>query len=322
MKHIGFVISHKENENRRALVPEDLAKIKHPEYICIETGYGDVLGYTDKDYSDKGAVIVSREEALRCPVVCDPKIGDADYLDRLYGQTIFGWIHAVQNKDICDKIVDNNLTAIAWEDMYADGRHTFYRNNEIAGEAAIMHAFLLHGVFPYGLKVAVLGRGNAAMGAIKALHYLGAQVTTYDRRTERQFTTDLPKYDIIVNAILWDTRRTDHIIYATDLKRMKHGAMIIDISCDRAGGIETSVPTTIEKADYIVDGIRHYVVDHTPSLFYKTSSRDISEAVAGYIDSLIEDNIDEVLRKSMCIKEGKILDRRILDFQNKIAATE
>ncbi len=322
MKHIGFVISHKENENRRALVPEDLAKIKHPEYICIETGYGNVLGYTDKDYSDKGAVIVSREEAMQCPVVCDPKIGDADYLDRLHHQTIFGWIHAVQNKDICDKIVDNNLTAIAWEDMYADGRHTFYRNNEIAGEAAIMHACLLHGVFPYGLKCAVLGRGNAAMGAIKGLHYLGAQVTTYDRRTERQFTTDLPKYDIIVNAILWDTRRTDHIIYATDLKRMKHGAMIIDISCDRAGGIETSVPTTIEKPDYIVDGIRHYVVDHTPSLFYKTSSRDISEAVAGYIDSLIEDNIDEVLRKSMCIKEGKILDRRILDFQNKIAATE
>ena len=44
--------------------------------------------------------------------------------------------------------------------------------------------------------------------------------------------------------------------------------MIIDISCDRNGGIETSIPTTIENPTYMVEGIRHYVVDHTPSLFY------------------------------------------------------
>ena len=45
---------------------------------------------------------------------------------------------------------------------------------------------------------------------------------------------------------------------------MKRGSMIVDISCDRNGGIETSIPTTIENPSYIVDGLRHYVVDHTP----------------------------------------------------------
>lgn len=315
MKHIGFVISHKENESRRAIIPADIVKIKNKEHIFIECGYGDVLGLTDDDYINAGATIVSREQALSCPIVCDPKIGDAEYLENLHNQTIFGWVHAVQNKDICDKIVAGKLTALAWEDMYKDGRHTFYRNNEIAGEAAVMHAFQCHGIFPYGLKVAVLGRGNVAMGAIKALHYLCANVKMYDRRTEKQFVAELSDFDVVVNAILWDTNRRDHIIYASDLKRMKRGAMIIDISCDRAGGIETSIPTTIDKPDYMVDGVRHYVVDHTPSLFFKTSSEEISRAIVGYIDNLIEEKYDDVLTKCTCIKDGKIVDQRIIDFQ-------
>lgn len=320
MRNIGFVISHKENEQRRALVPEDLARMKHPGNVVIEEGYGNALGFTDEDYTRLGARVATRAEVLTQPVVCDPKIGDAEYLSDLRDQTIFGWVHAVQNKDISDKICSGGLTAIAWEDMYEDGRHTFYRNNEIAGEAAIMHAFLCHGVFPYGCKVAVIGRGNAAMGAVKALHYLCADVTIYDRRTEKQLSRDLPVYDVVVNAVLWDTERLDHIIYKEDLARMKPGAMIIDISCDRAGGIESSVPTTIENPDYMVDGIRHYVVDHTPSLFYKTSSYEISRAASRFYDSIIENSPNPVLEKATCIRDGKIIDRRIIDFQRKISS--
>lgn len=323
MKTIGFVISHKENEHRRALLPEDIANyIETPEALTFETGYGEALGINDSDYIAVGAKIGTREEALSKDIICDPKVGDAEYLSELKDQTILGWIHAVQNKDITDKICNAGLTGIGWEDMYCDGRHTFYRNNEIAGEAAIMHAFLRHGVFPYGLKVAVLGRGNAANGAMKALHYLGAQVTIYDRRTEKQLIKDLPNYDVVVNAILWDTSRQDHIIYVEDLKRMKPGAMIIDISCDRAGGIESSIPTTIENPDYFVKGIRHYVVDHTPSLFFKTSTKEISSAVAPYINDLVQGRENPVLTKATCICNGEIIDQRIIDFQSKVSSAK
>ena len=320
-KSIGMVISHKENENRRALVPDDVAHIINKNYIFIEQGYGEVLGYSDDLYLEAGiGGVCSHDEVLLKDIVCDPKIGDGDYLSSLYGQTIFGWIHAVQNRDICDKIVNRKLTAFAWEDMYESGRHCFWRNNEIAGEAAIMHAFLLHGIFPYNCKVAVLGRGNVARGAIKTLHFLGAQVVAYDRRTEELFRKELGDYDVVVNGILWDTNRKDHIIYRDDLKRMKKGAMIIDISCDRAGGIETSVPTEISHPDYIVDGIRHYVVDHTPSLFYKSSSIDLSKEFCKYADLLIENRTkeSEVLTKANIINKGKIIDQRIMDFQNRI----
>lgn len=318
MKTIGFPISHKENENRRAAYPEDIVRnVKNASALYVESGYGEVLGYTDQDYINAGVNIATRGEVLAKDIICDPKIGDADYLESLHQQVIFGWVHAVQNRDITDKIISGELTAIAWEDMYKDGRHTFWRNNEIAGEAAIAHAYMIHGIFPYNTKVAVIGRGNTARGAIKTLNYMGAEVVAYDRRTEGLFRKELPLYDVVVNAVLWDTSRQDHIIYRDDLRRMKRGAMIIDISCDRAGGIETSIPTTIEEPSYVVDGVRHYVVDHTPSLFYKTTSKSLSEAVTPYLDSLIEQTPDPVLTQATCIKDGEIIDRRIKDFQKR-----
>ena len=317
MKTVGLLISHKENERRRALVPNDIQYIKHPEMIFIETGYGDVLGFTDEDYIKRGVKVGTRSEILSKDIICDPKIGDAEYLEQLNGQTIFGWVHAVQNRDITDKIIAHRLTSYAWEDMYEEGRHSFWRNNEIAGEAAVFHAYMCHGIFPYHTKAAVLGRGNTAKGAVKTLNYMGADVTLYDRKTEGLFRKELPQFDVVVNAILWDTSRKDHIIYKDDLKRMKKNALIIDISCDRNGGIESSIPTTIADPIYVVDGITHYVVDHTPSLFWKSATESLSKVFARYADEFIEDKPGEVLLKAMNFKEGRIIDERINRFQNR-----
>ena len=319
MKTVGLPISHKENEKRRALVPADIQRINHPDQIYIEHCYGDVLGYTDDDYTQRGVKVASREEVLKKDIICDPKIGDAEYLGVLDGQTIFGWVHAVQNRDITDRIIQKGLTSYAWEDMYEDGRHSFWRNNEIAGEAAVFHAYMCHGVFPYNTKAAVLGRGNIARGAIKTLNYMGAMVVQYDRKTEQLFRKELGNYDVVVNGILWDTSRKDHIIYRDDLKRMKRNALIIDVSCDRNGGIETSMPTSIEHPTYQVEGITHYVVDHTPSLFWKTATESLSVEFVKYIDFLIESRPEASLVLSAChnFEKGVILDERINKFQNR-----
>lgn len=317
MKTVGLPISHKENEKRRCLIPEDILKIKHPELITIEQGYGEVLGYADEDYQKYGVSVSDRESVLKKDIVADPKIGDAEYLEKLQGQTIFGWVHAVQNRDITDKIIAHKLTSYAWEDMYENNRHSFWRNNEIAGEAAVFHAYMCHGIFPYHTKAAVLGRGNIARGAIKTLNYLGADVVQYDRKTEHLFQQELEQYDVVVNGILWDTSRKDHIIYKEDLKRMKHNALIIDVSCDRNGGIETSIPTTIESPTYIIDGVTHYVVDHTPSLFWKTTTESLSTEFVKYIDYLIEGRECSVLSNCHNFEQGFILDDRINKFQGR-----
>ena len=317
METIGFPISHKENELRRALLPDDVLKVAHPDSLVFESGYGEVLGFDDESYMAAGAKICSREDVLSCSIICDPKVGDADYLGELKRQKVFGWIHATLNRDITDKLISGELTAYAWEEMYESGRHVFWRNNEIAGEAAIAHAFMCHGVFPYSTKVAVLGRGNIARGAMRALYSMGADVRQYDRHSEKLLRKELPEYDVVVNAILWDKLRNDHIIYKEDMKRMKKGSMIIDISCDRAGAIETSVPTTIENPCYMVEGIRHYVVDHTPALFFKSTTEAISEVLPRYIDSLIVGDWCGN-EESLIVKRGRILDQRINKFQGRV----
>lgn len=317
MHTIGFPISHKEHENRRALLPIDILNISNPSMLYFETGYGQSIGLQDDDYKNVGANITSRDIVLKQDIICDPKIGDAEYLGSLKNQTIFGWVHAVQNKDITDKIINNRLTAFAWEDMFEKGRHVFWRNNELAGEAAIMHAFQCFGTMPYETKVALIGKGNTARGAMKVLNMLGAEVVQYDRKTEALLRDELYEYDVIVNCILWEVSRKDHIIYKSDLSRMKRGAMIIDVSCDRNGGIETSIPTTIEHPTYIVDGIIHYVVDHTPSLFYKTFTKNNSEIITPYIEELIQNKIGTVLNDALIVERGKIVDERIKVFQNR-----
>ena len=100
---------------------------------------------------------------------------------------------------------------------------------------------------------------------------------------------------------------------------MKRNALIIDIACDRNGGVETSIPTSIENPIYMVDGIVHYVVDHTPSLFWKTTSESLSAEFVKYIDLFIEGRAleNEVLVKCHNFEQGEILDDRINKFQNR-----
>lgn len=317
MKSIGFPISHKENENRRALVPKDVVALSHPEMLYFEKGYGNVLGFSDADYLSAGANIASREEVLKKNIICDPKVGDAEYLDVLFNQSIFGWVHAVQNRDITDKLIKNKLTAYAWEDMFEDGRHTFWYNNELAGEAAIMHAFMCFGKMPYETSVAVIGNGNTARGALKILYMLGASVKQYSRKTENLLRKELSSYDVVVNCVLWDTTRKDHILTRQDLRRMKNGSMIIDVSCDRNGGIETCVPTGFDAPTYIEEGVLHYAVDHTPSLFFKTFTDSNSKIIGKFIDELIVGKESKCLQQAIIVKNGTIIDQRINEFQKR-----
>jgi N5-(carboxyethyl)ornithine synthase len=320
MKTVGLMISTKENEKRRAMLPKHIALIRNRDKLYFEEGYGAAFGHDDEEYRRAGAHVVSREEALTKDVICDPKIGDATYLEELRGgQTVFGWVHAVQNRSITDKIVGREMTAIAWEDMFEGGRHVFWRSNELAGEAAIMHAFTLYGKLVYECNVALIGRGNVARGAYRILSCMGAHINVYERKTEKLLREELEKYDVVVNGLLWDVYRKDHIIYREDLRRLRNPAMIVDISCDRAGAIETSRPTTIEQPTYSVDGVLHYVVDHTPALIGYSVTDCLGDQMVKYLDVIIEDRAedDKVLGPAICIKNGRIVDQRIIDFQQR-----
>ncbi|MDD2579441.1 MAG: N(5)-(carboxyethyl)ornithine synthase [Eubacteriales bacterium] len=324
MKTIGFMKSRKENERRRAILPDQLPQIHHRNQLYFETGYGQALGFSDEAYLRHGVHIAPTGEILRCDIVSDVKIGDADYLDQLHeGQTMFGYVHALQNKALTDQLIRQSLTVITWEDMFQNGRNIFWRNNELAGEAAVMHAFTLFGRLPYECRVALLGRGNTSHGAYRILAGLGADVVVYNRKMEALLRQDISQYDVIVNCVLWDTRRRDHIIYREDLRDMKQGAMIIDVSCDEAGAVETSRPTTIDDPVYLVDGILHYVVDHTPSLVAHAATRAFGKELTRYLDLLAEEKADQnkVLSRATIIRDGQLLDQTIADAQDRRTST-
>lgn len=321
MKTMGLLISHKNGEQRRALLPEQAKELSHPEQLFFEVGYGKSVGRDDSEYINAGAHIVDREDALKCDIITDVKLGDADYLEMLNNNKIlFGWAHAVQGVDFTSTVLNHNHTIVAWEEIYEGGRYIFYRNREVAGEAAIMHAFRYCGKMPYDSKVAILGNGQTAKGALRILHGLGSEVDVFPRKFEKLFMEKMFDYDVLVNCVMWDTSRTDKIIYKEDLVKFKPGTLIIDVSCDPHLEIETSHPTTIDDPVYTIDGVIHYAVDNTPAMYPITVSKVLSEGIAKYIDILIEKEIFDYpdnLKKATQIIDGHIIDERITEFRKK-----
>lgn len=316
---LGFPISHKENERRR-ITPETLFALTSEGVHCVvERGYGEALGYGDVELESHGITVASRSATLDSSVICDPKAGDGDYLPSLReDQVLFGWLHAVQGRETARELIRSGCTAVAWEDMFSQGRHVFWANNFLAGEAAIMHVSLLRGTSLRGAAAAVIGRGNVAQGAISALHRAGADVEFFGRGQEQGIRDHLCEFDLLVNAVLWDTTRTDHIITRENLSSMRRGSWIVDISCDRSGAIATCEPTTIENPTYSVDGIVHYSVDHTPSLLHVDASRAISAAAAPYLLALGHGGWREVseLRQAVVIEHHRAVDPRVADSQD------
>lgn len=316
LKTMGFVISRKNNEKRRAILPEDLAQVKNLGQLYFEQGYGEVLGLSDEDYRVLGVNIATREEVLACDAIVDVKLGYADYFDQLEdGKLLIGWAHAVQDIAFTDGAMAGKHTVIAWEELFDGGRYIFYRNREVAGEAAVLQAYQHCGKMPYETRVAILGNGHTAKGAMRILHGLGADVDVYGRRLEGLFKEKMFEYDVLVNTVMWDTTRTDRIIYREDLKRMKKGAMIIDVSCDPELEIETTVPTTIDNPVYTVDGVIHYAVDNTPAMFPQTITKVLSKGFAPMLDDLLEGKQSKMVQDAVVIEEGIIKDHRITDFR-------
>lgn len=321
MKTMGLLISHKNNEGRRALLPEQVAELQNPAQLFFEKGYGAAVGVADEEYISAGANVVDRETCLRCDVIADVKLGDADYLESLEdGKILFGWAHAVQGVDFTSSVLNHGHTVIAWEEIFEGGRYAFYRNREIAGEAAILHGMRYCKKMPYDAKVAILGNGQTAKGAMRILHGLGAKVDVYSKRLEKLFMEKMYDYDVLVNCVMWDTSRTDRIIYAEDLKKMKPGTLIIDVSCDPHLEIETSHPTTIDDPVYTVDGVIHYAVDNTPAMYPISVTKVLSEGLKKYIDVVLSADIEaypDSLRTAVVIQDGHIIDQRITAFREK-----
>ena len=315
---IGFVRSEKPYEKRIAILPSDLKNVIHKESLYFEKGYGSDFFIKDEEYSTLGCHVVDKIEVFKQDIICDTKIGEATYLKQLKDKTIlFGWIHAAANQTLTETLVNKKMTCYAWEDMYEDKRHIFWENNRIAGAGGVLNALQYCGFLAQGCKAGIIGRGDTAMGAYQILSQLGANTCLFNREQESLFKKELPTFDIIVMAVRWDTMRDDYLISMEDLHTVKKTAIIVDVSDDEDGAIENSVSTTIKEAIYYREERMIYSVGNVPSIFYKTATKGVSKAVVKYLDILIEQKDNDVLKNALIIDQGKIIDTHIENYQNK-----
>jgi len=173
-------------------------------------------------------------------------------------------------------------------------------------------------------NVAIFGAGNVGLGAARYAIGLGAYVTLLDIDLERlrdirqkilpQIKTVylneyhvrqmLPKIDLLINAVKWPPQSDQHIVTREMLKLMKKEALIVDISCDPAGAIETCMPTSHDQPTYVVNGIQHYCVDNLPSAVARTASDALSNTSLPYVLKLADKGWLPAIKEDTALRRG------------------
>jgi N5-(carboxyethyl)ornithine synthase len=155
MLKLGVIgTSRKEDEKRVAIHPEHLGRIlpELRERIFFEEGYGEPFGVSDSELAAQCGGLHGRKELFESSdIVLVPKPSVEDFQSARIGGTVWGWPHCVQQRPVTQTAIDRKLTLIAFEEMFAWGPqgqlglHTFYKNNEMAGYCAVLHALQLTG---------------------------------------------------------------------------------------------------------------------------------------------------------------------------------
>lgn len=349
--------SKKEDERRVPIHPEHLNRL--PENIrkqlIFEKGYGAPFNIDDEEISNQTGGVATRSEILSDigdVIIAKPVLSDLKGLKD--GGIIWGYPHCAQQMDITQTAIDKKLTLIAFEDMYVwtpskqMGRHTFYKNNEMAGYSAVIHALQLKGIDGhYGnqRKVIIFSFGAVSRGAIYALKAHGYRDITiciqrpdhevreevlnvnYTRLrkgdeneprlivvehdgSERPLSDLIHESEIIINGTYQDTDDPIDYVIEEEKNILKPGTLIIDVSCDEGMGFYFAKPTTFKNPMIAIDKIDYYAVDHTPSYFWESASRSISAALLTHLPSVIRGR--ESWNENATIKNAINVDKGVI----------
>lgn len=296
--NIGLVCPSFPGEKRVALLPDDI--VSFPDHLIVEEGFGLTMGIRDEEYVAKGCTIWPRSKIfLECDGIFSLKLlQPKDYHLIRDNQMIIGWVHpsgsgcdfminqALKKKlKICD--LDN-----AFPNAYYRGvkktidflpKNFLSKNSFYAGIASTMHAFMSYGVYPdLTQKIAVLGNGNTSQGAFHFLSKFTDNIRMYYRKTIDEFKDSISSFDVIVNGIEIDSPGA-HIITEAEIVKTKENCFFIDAAADAGNAIEGTKYTNIENPLYKKDGRWFYVVNNSPSIIYRTSSRFLSEAFSKFV---------------------------------------
>lgn len=348
---VGIPKEIKPMEGRIALVPEAVSDLVADGIaVFVECGAGDQSGFGDTNYVAAGATIVGDAMSLYGAAqlvvkVKEPVAGDLLHLraDHL----LFCYLHLAPNPALTKALLDKSLTAVAFETVEVNGRLPLLAPmSEIAGRVSVQAAcHYLHasmggcGVLLGGVagtrkgRVVVLGAGMAGKNAAQVAAALGAEVMVFDKNTNALREVEklganvsgyymsrsaleacLPDTDILVGAVLVPGEKAPKLVTRDMVKRMPKGSVIVDISIDQGGCIETMRVTDYRQPTYIEEGVIHMGVANLPGAVPKTSSCALSGVIVPYVHQLAHGRLDDVtaLKNGINVRGGVIVHPALL----------
>ncbi len=324
---VGIPREVKNHEYRVGMTPAGVRSLCDAGHaVDVEKGAGLGSGIEDAEYEQAGANIIDAAETLwkNAEMIVKVKEPVEVEFDRLQeGQILFTYLHLAPLPDLTDVLLVKNITGIAYETIRDREGHLplLTPMSEVAGRMSVMvgcyylqrpyggRGTLLAGVpgVPPG-DVVIIGGGIVGLNAARMALGLGARVVILDTNVTRLRELDdlfegrittlasnafnlesaVARADLLVGAVLIPGRSAPHLITREMLPTMKSGSVIVDVSVDQGGCVETSRPTTHSDPTFEVDGVVHYCVANMPGAVPRTSTYALANVTLPYAQALAD----------------------------------
>ena len=330
----GVLKDIKEGENRVICTPIEVASIVAAGHtVLAQRDCGVGSGFSNEKYEAAGAEIVDTMEEMyeRCDFLAKVKeLFPCEYDLLRKDQLVYCCIHPAGHPEEVEAILKSGCIALTAEDSHRYGSP----NCEAAGKQGAL--FGLESMLTInggkgkfvggfagapGMNVLILGGGVVGQGALSVLQALGANVTVmdinagvlrmlsdrYHQKINTMFCTKeaiaslLPQTDMVINAVKWPKQRKDFLIDKEMLKLMEPGSVLVDISNDDPGAIESSHETHHDDPRYVVNGVVHYCVSNIPGAVAHSTSVALAAETLPMLLNIMNNGLEEA-----CVRDGFI----------------
>lgn len=351
---VGVPKEVKDNEYRVGLVLAGVRALRElGATVLVERGAGAGSGITDAEYDLAGATLVEQAGEIWARSDMIVKVKEpvaAEYALMREDQILFTYLHLAPNSALTEALLQKKVTGIAYETITGQQGQLplLVPMSEIAGRMAVQvgASFLeknnggrgvllsgVPGVLP--AKVVIIGGGVVGRNAAKMAVGLGAEVVVIDRSLELLRYLDdifqgrvrtlasntyaiedqLREADLVIGAVLVPGASAPKLITRAMLSILPKGAVIVDVSVDQGGCVETSFPTTHSNPTFYVEGVLHYCVANMPGAVPRTSTFALTNATLPYVLKLAAQPLREVLAQDSGLKAGVNTYRGQLTYQ-------
>ena len=357
---IGVPKEIKNNESRVSMLPfgvEDLVKSGHT--VLIEKNAGIGSGFSNDIYKKSGAKIIesAKEVYSKSDLIIKVKEPQENEFDLIKeNQMLFTYFHFAADQKLLEAMQKSGAASIAYETVQDESGKLplLIPMSEVAGRLSIINGAkclesnmggkgkLISGVSGVeAANVLILGGGIVGSNAAKLASGLGANVYILDINHDNLRYLDdtmppnvhtiysnrhtlinlLPKIDLLVGAVLVVGAKAPKLIDRELLSLMQSGSVVVDVSVDQGGCIETTRPTTHQNPTFIEENVTHYCVANMPGSVPFTSTTALCNATFKYIKQLASNGInsfkgDSILLKGLNTYKGKITHPAVAESFN------